>query len=103
MRRSIAKGGKVAKQIRRNSAKLRASTTPLRKRAAPKVAKLQEQLAEAQRHQSAMAEVLEVIGASEGELEPVFKAVLNNAIRLCKAKFGNLLLIDSQSVRWAAG
>ena len=30
--------------------------------------------------------------ARRGELEPVFQAVLANAVRICKANFGNLLL-----------
>jgi len=60
-------------------------------------------LSESLERQTATSEVLKVISSSPGELEPVFNAMLENAVRICDAKFGNLLLIDGDSVRWAAG
>jgi GAF domain-containing protein len=55
------------------------------------------ELAESLEQQTATSEVLRVISASPGELEPVFQAMLTSAMCICEAKFGHLLLYDGES------
>jgi GAF domain-containing protein len=62
-----------------------------------------EDLTESLQQQTATSEVLRVISSSPGELEPVFNAMLENAVNICDAKFGNLFLIDEDGARWEAG
>ena len=58
-------------------------------------ARLLSELREALRQQTATSEVLGVISSSPGELEPVFHAMLKNALDICDAKFGTMFRVDS--------
>src|SRR5215467_3301581 len=61
-----------------------------------------DDLSESLQQQTATSEVLGVISSSPGELEPVFQTMLENATRLCEAKFGDLYLRDQDGFRMVA-
>ena len=61
-----------------------------------------DDLTESLEQQTATSEVLRVISSSPGELEPVFEAMLDNAVQICHANFGNLWLREGNSFRIVA-
>src|SRR5579863_468784 len=63
------------------------------------IAILRLELAEAMERQTATSDVLQVISNTPGELEPVFKSMLENATRICGAKFGQMNLYEEGSFR----
>jgi transcriptional regulator with GAF, ATPase, and Fis domain len=60
------------------------------------------ELSEALEQQTATSEVLKVISSSPGELQPVFKAMLGNAVRICEASYGVLFRFENGAARAAA-
>jgi signal transduction histidine kinase len=61
-----------------------------------------DDLSESLEQQTATSEVLQVISSSPGELDPVFRIMLENATRVCGANFGMMQLWDGKTFNTAA-
>src|SRR4029077_16286493 len=61
-----------------------------------------KELTESLEQQTATSEVLGVTSSSPGELEPVFNTLLENATRICEARFATLLSFDGEAFRTVA-
>ena len=60
------------------------------------------ELSELLEQQTATSEVLQVISSSAGVVEPVFQAMLENAVRICDATFGNIYRWDGENLHLVA-
>src|SRR5262245_44728937 len=110
-RRQMRRGESKAKRLKRDG-RTRSIATKPKERAGRKdgstaalARKLQVQareLAEAHERETAASKVLQVISSSPSDLDPVFKTILENATRICGAKFAVLRLREGDNFRIAA-
>jgi two-component system, NtrC family, sensor kinase len=61
-----------------------------------------DDLTEALDQQTATSEVLQVISSSPGDVQPVFATMLENAVRICDATFGNIYRWDGEALHLLA-
>ena len=110
MKRRSGAGGPNVKSRRRKSATLKRSSASnaTRNRGASiaghetVVARLTQERDEALLREAANSEILSLISKSPGDLELVFRTILEHATRICNAKFGTLYRFDGQRFHPAA-
>ena len=62
----------------------------------------QEELAEVLRQRAAISAVLRAIANSPHDLQPIFDTILDNAVHLCRAEWGNCRLAEETGFRLVA-
>jgi transcriptional regulator with GAF, ATPase, and Fis domain len=91
---NFAAQGVIAIENARLLNELRQRTTDLTERTTD--------LTEALEQQIATSEVLQVISSTPGDLQPVFATMLENAVRICDASFGNISRWDGEALNLVA-
>jgi class 3 adenylate cyclase len=109
MKRRSSASGKPARSRHPKSSKSKspnpakvAAIHPSRSGAETEVAQLKRELHEALEQQTATSEVLQVISNFPGDLQPVFAAMLEYAVRICDATFGSIYRWDGEALHLLA-
>ena len=109
MKRRSRAGGEPIKERRRPTSEPKRRNVP---KAVPRLssstaeegeaASLTRELKEAREQQAATSEVLKVIASSHGDLQQVFATMLQKAVQICDAKFGNIYRWDGDALHLMA-
>jgi len=110
MKRRSGSGGVTSKARGRKTAKPKRRNLPnegARRRSSPAsheadLAQISRELNEAREQQTATSEVLQVISRFPGDVQPVFAALLEKAVRICDATFGNIFRYDGEALHLIA-
>ena len=86
---------KAAKPKRRDAPEGASPSTPSQE----EIARLTRELNEALEQQAATSEILGVISSSPGELDRIFRLLLESATRICDAKFGVMQILEGDGLR----
>jgi len=93
---------KASKFRHRSASKPANRTTPSVASEQGEIARLTRELNEAREQQTAASEVLRVISSSSFDLQPVFATMLEKAVRICDATFGNIFRWDGEAFQLMA-
>src|SRR3974390_2383332 len=97
MKRRSHEGRKAAAQKRRNAPKAKRTRRGVSIAGQETVvARLTRERDEALLRETANSEILRLISKSPGDLELVFRTILEDATRICDAKFGTLFRFDGK-------
>jgi signal transduction histidine kinase len=101
-RKKTGKGRRQKALRSRSASKAARHRGPVADREKTNSAQFRRERDEALEQLAATSEVLKVISSSPGHLQPVFDTMLQNAVRICGAKFGHLWLRDGDVFRIGA-
>jgi signal transduction histidine kinase len=88
----------LAEQFNRMSARLRESYAGLERKVEERTAALQKTLDQ----QTATSEILRVISGSPTDVQPVFDAIVRNAVTLCGGMYANVFRFDGELLHFGA-
>src|SRR5262245_10900629 len=99
------RGGAMRRGARPRKAKVQAKDPVVRKSSNnedSRVRDLEKRLAESQDQQAATSDILRVISSSPSDVQPVFDAIVRNAVRLCGGVFSIVLRFDGELIHFVA-